>query len=352
MPPLPADDLEHILAHTADIWPTLCGSRLFITGATGFFGKWLLESIIAANDTLDTGIRATLLSRDPAGFARQMPRLALRLEFEWLQGETENFAFADGHFDYVIHLATPSAAEVAAGDAALALAALQGMHRVLQFARHCGARRLLLASSGAVYGRQPEALGHIPEYYNGAPDPIQPTSAYGEIKRMSELMCALTPEVECVVARGFSFVGPYLPLSDKFAIGSFIRDAVGGGPILIRGDGTPLRSYLYAADLAIWLIKLLVRGKPNSPYNVGSDEAIDLESLARTIAAASGVRVEIARLQATGTTERYLPSIEKVRNELGLSVTVTLASALHRTIEWARQIPSNPNHNQESAFTK
>lgn len=341
MPPLPAGDLEHILAHTADLCPTLRGSRLFITGATGFFGKWLLESIIAANDTLDTGIRATLLSRDPAGFARQMPRLALRPEFEWLPGETENFAFPSGPFDYIIHLATPSAADLGAGDTARALAALQGMHRVLQFARHCGARRLLLASSGAVYGRQPEALGHIPEDYNGAPDPSQPMSAYGEIKRMSELMCALTPEVECVVARGFSFVGPYLPLSDKFAIGSFIRDAVGGGPIQIRGDGTPLRSYLYAADLAIWLVTLLVKGKPNRPYNVGSDQAIDLGSLARTIAAASDVTVEIGRLQTTGTTERYLPSIDRVRNELGLSVTVTLASALHRTIEWARQIPES-----------
>lgn len=293
-----------------------------------------------------------MLSRDPAGFARQMPRLALRPEFEWLQGEMENFAFPDGSFDYVIHLATPSAAEVGAGDTALALAALQGMHRVLQFARHCGVRRLLLASSGAVYGRQPEALGHIPEDYNGAPDPCQPMSAYGEIKRMSELMCALTPEVECVVARGFSFVGPYLPLSDKFAIGSFIRDAVGGGPIRIRGDGTPLRSYLYASDMAIWLITLLVKGKPNRPYNVGSDEAINLGGLARTIAAASDVTVEIARLRATDTAERYVPSIDRVRNELGLSVTLTLASALHRTIEWARQIPSNPRHKQESAFTK
>lgn len=277
-----------------------------------------------------------------------MPHLALRPEFEWLQGEMENFVFPGGPFDYVIHLATPSAAEVGAGDTALALAALQGMHRVLQFARHGGVRRLLLASSGAVYGRQPEALGHIPEDYNGAPDPCQPMSAYGEIKRMSELMCALTPEVECVVARGFSFVGPYLPLSDKFAIGSFIRDAVGGGPIRIRGDGTPLRSYLYASDMAIWLMTLLVKGKPNRPYNVGSDEAINLGGLARTIAAASDVTVEIARLRATGTAERYVPSIDKVRNELGLSVTVTLANALHRTIEWARQIPSNPRHNQES----
>ena len=338
MPPLPAGDLEHILAHTADLWPTLRGSRLFITGATGFFGKWLLESIIAANAALDAGIRATLLSRDPAGFARQMSRLALRPEFEWLQGETENFAFPDGRFDYVIHLATPSSADLCAGDTARALAALQGMHRVLQFARHCGARRLLLASSGAVYGRQPEALGHIPEDYNGAPDPSQPMSAYGEIKRMSELMCALTPEVECVIARGFSFVGPYLPLSDKFAIGSFIRGAVAGGPIRVHGDGTPVRSYLYAADLVIWLLTLLLKGKPNRPYNIGSDQAISLAELAQHVATTTdGSSVQIALAPTPGPAERYVPEIQRVRIELGLNVLIPLSLALGRTVDWAQR---------------
>lgn len=317
------------------MWRELAGSRLFITGGTGFFGIWLMESIAAANDALKVGVGATVLSRDPGRFATHNPRLAARPEFAWLAGHAESFTFPANRHDYVIHLATASAAEVGAGDTAPTMATLLGMQRVLQFTRACGARRLLLASSGAVYGRQPPELSHLPETHAGAPNPQHVASAYGEIKRMSELMCALTRDLDCVIARGFSFVGPGLPLGGKFAIGSFIRDALAGGPIRVHGDGTPIRSYLYAADLVIWLLTLLLKGRSNRPYNVGSDQAISLAELAREVAATTyGSAVEIAH--APGPAERYVPEIQRARTELGLNVLIPLSQALSQTVEWAR----------------
>jgi dTDP-glucose 4,6-dehydratase len=163
-------------------------------------------------------------------------------------------------------------------------------------------------------------------------------SAYGESKRMAELMCAQRPEIDCVIARGFSFFGPYLPLSEKFAIGSFLRDALAGGPIRIRGDGSPVRSYLYGADLAIWLHTLLLRGKPGYPYNVGSDQAINLTDLAHEVAAANGgARVDTAGAPGPGARESYVPDIRKARDELGLDVFIPLAQGLRRMTDWARR---------------
>lgn len=337
LPPISDEDREHILRHTIDLWPQLAGSRIFITGGTGFYGKWLLEAIVAANDACGANIRATLLSRDPARFGRMVPHLASRPEISWIRGDTADFAFPNENFDYLFHLATASAAEVAAGGAAIILHTLRGTERVLRFAKSAGVRRLLFASSGAVYGRQPPELDSIPEDYRGAPDPTDPASGYGEMKRLCEHMC-IASRVECVIGRGFSFVGPYLPLTDKFAVGSFIRDALAGGPIVIKGDGSPVRGYLYSADLAVCLLTLLVNGQSLQAYNVGSDQPTTLLELASMIGAAHSIRVELRRERAFTeqlSTHRYVPTIRKYNSEIQILPTISLDIGLQRTLSWA-----------------
>ena len=64
----------------------------------------------------------------------------------------------------------------------------EGTHNVLEMAKDRGVRRFLLISSGAVYGEQPADMAHTPEQYRGAPDSLDPGSAYAESKRMGELL--------------------------------------------------------------------------------------------------------------------------------------------------------------------
>lgn len=339
--PLPAEDLAHVLEHTRALWAEARGRRFFITGGTGFFGMWLLESFAHINDALGLGMRATVLTRDPQAFARKAPHLAARADLEFIQGDIRDFAFPPGEFAYLVHAATEASAKLnEEAPHEMLDAIIGGTRRVLDFAASCGVKKLLLTSSGAVYGKQPPELTHIPEDYNGAPDPLLPGSAYGEGKRVSEHMCAVHARrhgYEVKIARCFAFVGPHLPLDAHFAIGNFIRDALAGGPIRVNGDGTPMRSYLYASDLAVWLWTILFAGKSHRPYNVGSAQGISIAVAAHTTACLSknGCAVEVAfKPKSNVSPLRYVPLVGRVNEELGCKQHVNLNDSLRRTLSW------------------
>lgn len=337
MASVPDADLEHILTHTYTLWQELAGTRLFITGGTGFFGIWLLESIAAANDALKVGVGATVLSRDPQRFLARMPHLAKRPEFDWLCGHPATFSFPNARHDYLLHLATATSAHLDCTDPVEMLKTkLFSIAHVLDYARNAGIRRMLVTSSGAVYGPQPEELGRIPETYGGGPDPMNAASAYGEGKRLVEQMCALAPEVETVVARCFCFIGPHLPLDARFAVGNFLRDAITGEQVTVQGDGAAVRSLLHATDLMIWLLAILVRGRPGRAYNVGSEEAVTIAELAQRVAALAPAKpsVRILGTSSDRIGSRYVPDIARAQSELGLVPRVRLDDAITRTLAW------------------
>jgi len=339
--PLPPEDLAHVLTHTRELWTEARGKSFFITGGTGFFGMWLLESFAYINDALGLDMRATVLTRDQAAFALKAPHLTSRADLRFIAGDVRTFAFPAGRYDYVIHAATEASAKL--NDEApheMLDAILGGTRHVLDFAAECGVKKLLLTSSGAVYGKQPSDITHITEDYLGAPDPLLPGSAYGEGKRVSEHMCVVHARqhgYETKIARCFAFVGPHLPLDTHFAIGNFIRDAMRGDPIKIGGDGTPTRSYLYASDLAVWLWTLLFKAPSARAYNVGSGDDLNILRLAETVASCqkSDSRIQVAQSADTSRPiTRYVPTTARASTELGLNVKVALTDAIVRTAAW------------------
>ncbi len=339
-----ADDLDHVLANTVGLWEELRGQRILITGGTGFFGCWLLETFIWANDKLRLGASVVVLTRSPKAFQKKAPHLTLHPAVQLHAGDVRSFNFPSGKFSCVIHAASVVSPKVNDEQPLQAFDTIvEGTRRALEFARESGARKFLLVSSGAVYGRQPAEISHLSESYPGAPDTSLPGSAYGAGKRAAELLCTLYAHqfgLEPKIARCFAFLGPYLPLDGQFAIGSFIRDAINGDEIMVNGDGTPYRSYLYAADLAIWLWHLLLRAPACRPYNVGSPEAISIIELARAVARCvnPNAKTLIQQLPEPGVPPtRYVPAVERAQAELSLTATVSLDEAIRRTADWARR---------------
>ena len=185
-------------------------------------------------------------------------------EVEIVVGDVRTFTFPKDAFSHVIHAATESSVELNTKQPRVMFDTIvEGTRRCLEFAAQAGAKKFLFTSSGAVYGKQPSDLSHLPEEFSGAPDPLEPGSAYAEGKRAAELLCTLAAKqtgVETKIARCFAFVGPYMKLDAHFAIGNFIRDHVAGVPIRVNGDGTPLRSYMYASDLMILAVDRFFSG--------------------------------------------------------------------------------------------
>ena len=338
---LPSNDIEHILLHTGKLWEELRESRIFITGGTGFFGKWLLESFLAANDRFRLKASIAVLSRRPGNFKRLAPHLAGHPAVRLVEGDVRNFNFPEGKFTHLIHGAVDASLKLIREEPLLIFdTIIQGARRTFEFARARGIKESLLITSGAVYGRQPASIGRLAEEFRGAPDLNDRYIIYAEALRAAEALCvsyAAQGVLRPKIARCFSFVGPHLPLNAHFAIGNFIRDALGGKAIRLEGDGTPRRSYLYAADLAIWLWTILVRGKSVRAYNVGSEHPLRLSAAAKLIAKLSGnmAGVIIARKpRAAKPPDIYVPSTRRARTELGLEETICIREAIQRTIKF------------------
>jgi dTDP-glucose 4,6-dehydratase len=330
-------DLQHILAHTDGIWEELRGKTIFVTGGTGFFGKWILESFIYANETLGLGAKMIVLSRNPQEFLKEYPHFKKNY-IQFITGDILHFGYPDEPIHYIIHAAADMSGYMDMDKAAAVFDSIvTGTERILELARVKQVKAVLHTSSGAVYGVQPHVLSHIPETFSGAPDVFGKNAAYGEGKRVAEMLANMyyhTHGVESKVARCFAFVGPYMA-DPNFAIVNFINSVVKGDDIVIKGDGTPFRSYLYAADLAIWLWHILVNGKSCRPYNVGSDEHITIENLAREVASFSktgNCSVEILSPKSNSPALRYVPDIKRAKDELNLAVYIDLKEGINRAI--------------------
>lgn len=312
---------------------------LFMTGATGFFGKSILQWLIDHPLFFGDSLHLTLLSRNPHSFLEGYPQFRQLKNLSFIEGDIRTFSFPKQNFDTIIHAATPASAKLEADDPDEMLSIIvDGTRHVLDFAKHCECKRLLLTSSGAVYGVQPPEVSYISESF-----PCNPVTAYGKGKLVAENLCIEAGEKHgfaALLPRCFAFVGPYLPLDLHFAIGNFIRDCLSNRPIIINGDGTPLRSYLFADDLVTWLFKILLQGEHGRAYNVGSEQALSIVELANLVRRCAGTPNEIIVRQPPVNEvlpARYIPSTARAQRELGLTQTIEAEEAIRQTLKYHHQ---------------
>jgi UDP-glucuronate decarboxylase len=335
-------DLEAVLDRTRSIWTELDGARLLLTGATGFVGTHMLESVRHARARTGADVRVVAPARNPESLRARLPWTKNASWLEVVQGDIHRFALPPGAIDLAIHSAnTASPGEIADDPKGISRMVVEGSARVYALASAGGARRMLQLSSGSVCGAHFTPSKPITEDDSGEPQFLGdgPADRLARAKREAEqalLLAAGQPGAPVIVfARGFALCGPWLPLDSAFAFGNFLGAAMRGRPVIVNGDGTPVRSYLYSGDMVVWLWTLLLKGANGRAYNVGSAHAVTIGELAHRVAALVGGSVEIAAVPSPGARAHWhVPDVTRIRAELGLEETVPLNDAIVRTAQW------------------
>lgn len=310
---------------------------LLLIGGSGFFGKSILSAF--KRGLLQTwGIETVVVvARLATQLKTQHPELiASGVELLDLDiGSARSIPDAD----YIIHAAASTNAANYLSQSLVEKANIQAA--TYNFCRLIQDKKLtskiVYTSSGAVYGQQDSDLAFLSESA-----PLLPVESlvmnkqdYALAKRDAEkaIQNLGGQGFPVSIARCFAFVGQYLPRDQHFAIGNFIRDGLAGKAIQVSATKPVYRSYMYADDLVEWLMTIAYSSNPECPiYNVGSCEAIEIRGLAKAVGNFFGVNVNASEKIGIEV-DRYIPSVEKAFEELGLKTKYDLSSAIAETVK-------------------
>ena len=313
----------------------LDGTRVLITGGTGFVGKWLIETAKIACDNGATKFEIIVPTRDIlASHVKETKKIGFK-NLSLVQGDLLTDVLNIGKVDAIIHAATPASATLnESNPIEMTRINTQSMQAALKFAEN--RVPFLFTSSGAVYGNQPQSVSHISEMQDRPYSEL--TSAYAKGKQLAESMCMQAAEegaCTTVIARLFAFSGHYLPRDTHFAIGNFVQNVIDRKPIHINSDGQARRSYLYGADMAIWLWSALTQRSSPNPLHIGSEHSVSILELAQAVARVSTTELnyipEIKVANPSANSEKfhqYIPNNSATKSYLNVQEWTSLETGI------------------------
>ena len=277
-------DLDEVLSGFNDT-DRLAGKRVMITGCTGLICSAVMDVLIRWNETHDKKIFLVAAGRNAE---RIRDRFGSNCEEDWFEivsfdavdpGSLEGLP--EFRFDYIIHGASnASPGSIIKEPVETMMANIMGTKQLLEVLRLQAGGRLLYISSSEVYGDI---------------DILNPRSSYSVGKSAAETLCVSYLDeygVDSVIVRPGHIYGPTATTGDNRVASAWTGQVASGDDIVMKSDGSQIRSYVYAADCAAAILKVLLCGGSGKAYNISNpDSVISIKQLAEYITDASGVRL-------------------------------------------------------------
>lgn len=302
--------------------------RIVITGAAGFIGSHLSETLLDRGHSV-IGID-NLITGDLANISHLMGR-----DFVFIKHDVTNFIHVDGPVDVVFHWASPaSPADYMEWPIPTLKVGALGTHKALGLAKAKNAK-FVLASTSEVYG---DPLEHPQkETYWGNVNPVGPRGVYDEAKRFAEAMTMAYHRyhgLDTKIVRIFNTYGPRMRPFDGRAIPTFIRQALTGEPITVTGDGSQTRSICYVDDTVSGVLAMAASDFAG-PVNIGNPDELTMLGLATMIKELTGSSSPIVFVERPEDDPKVRrPDTALAAGRLGWSAAVPALDGLRRTIEW------------------
>jgi dTDP-glucose 4,6-dehydratase len=303
--------------------------RVLITGAAGFLGSHLAETLLARGEEV-VGMDNFITGR-----VENIDHLFKSDRFTFIKQDVTNFIHVPGPVDAVLHFASPaSPIDYALYPIPTLKVGALGTHKALGLAKEKGAT-FMLASTSETYGDP--LVNPQPETYWGNVNPIGPRGVYDEAKRFAEAMTMAYHRyhgMQVRIVRIFNTYGPRMRRKDGRAVPNFICQALAGKPLTVYGDGSQTRSLCYVTDLVDGILRLL-DSKANTPVNIGNPHELSILQIAEAVKRLTGSRSRIVRKPLpTDDPKVRRPDITLAKKTLGWGPKVPLEQGLKRTIAY------------------
>ena len=327
------------------------GKRVLLTGAAGFLGFNFMHFFSFLNSQKGDAPPVEVVAVD--NFLRGQPRWITELtqadsHIELRQFDiTKHWPDGEGKFDFIIHAATVASPKFYRMYPLETIDAnILGVRSMLEMAKKWKSDSMLFFSSSEIYGDPPPDDIPTKESFRGYVACIGPRACYDESKRLGETLCyiyAQEHKVPVKIVRPFNNYGPGLRLADGRVLPDFSQNVLNGSDIVLYSDGSPTRTFCYAADALTGYLLVLLSPHQGEPFNIGSDECeISMKDLAQkllTVGKSSRKVVQKGneeRHYLTDNPVRRCPDLEKSRKLLGYAPLVPLEEGLERMLAWYR----------------